>query len=484
MTALMGPPGSCNWISDVDGRHQAQQLRARASSGARWLQRSRSEPHPRVGLLVEPSADWVSSWLAIVSSGAIAVPLSPRYPEPELRWLLEDAGASHVVVSKQFADKIPAGSAAAVRTEELIEGAADSGALDELCATTDADVAMLLYTSGTTGKPKGVMLSHRNLAHQARLLCSTWALDDQTVLLHALPLHHMHGIAIALLPCLVAGASTRLLPRFEALRIWGELAKANTFMGVPTMYYQLLERFDAAKPAVQTRWSQHARALRLATSGSAALPSTTAERWRAISGRIPVERWGMSEIGVGCSNPLDPKRRRAGRVGQPLESIELRLDETELWVRGPSIFGGYWRRPDATAAAFSEDGWFRTGDAAQIDPADGSVRILGRKSVDILKSAGYKVSALEIEEVMRDHPAIAEIAVVGLADEQWGQVVVAAVVCRPGQGEACQSETLRSWASEHIASYKVPRRFVTLAELPRNAVGKVLKPELARLLAS
>jgi malonyl-CoA/methylmalonyl-CoA synthetase len=256
------------------------------------------------------------------------------------------------------------------------------------------------------------------------------------------------------------------------------------------MYQKLFEAFDAADAQTQARWAENARALRLATSGSAALPVTLAARWKALTGTIPLERFGMTEIGVGMSNPRDPAARRPGSVGPALPSVESRIIDDhgndsdtgpgELLIRGPSLFQGYWQREEATTAAF-RDGWFRTGDIAERAP-DGYVRLLGRTSVDILKSGGYKLSALEIEEALRENPAIAEVAVVGLPDETWGERVVAVVVPAPGGEAQCAPEALRSWAKERMAHYKVPREVVMVSALPRNPLGKVVKPELIRSL--
>jgi malonyl-CoA/methylmalonyl-CoA synthetase len=284
-----------------------------------------------------------------------------------------------------------------------------------------------------------------------------------------------------------------MLPRFDPHRVWEEIARGDVtvWMAVPTMYQRLLEAFDAADPATQARWSKGARALRLATSGSAALPVTLAARWSAIAGAVPLERFGMTEIGVGMSNPLDVAGRRPGSVGPALPTVESRIvDESgrdldagpgELLIRGPSVFPGYFRRDEATRAAFTDDGWFKTGDVAERTP-DGYVRLLGRTSVDILKSGGYKLSALEIEEVLRESPAVAEVAVVGLPDETWGDRVVAVVVPRPGHAASFSPDALRAWAKERLAPYKVPREVRVVSALPRNALGKVVKPDLVKSL--
>jgi malonyl-CoA/methylmalonyl-CoA synthetase len=309
--------------------------------------------------------------------------------------------------------------------------------------------------------------------------------------LHVLPLHHLHGLGIALLSAIGAGAVTHFVP-FDPAATWEAMARATVFMGVPTIHAKLLAALDDADDATRARWTAGARSLRLITSGSAALPVTIGERWRAISGAYPLERFGMTEIGVGSTNPLAPEGRRPGTVGRPLPTVRTRIlgddgrdgDTGELWVAGPSVFARYEDRPDATRDAFVDpDGerWFKTGDTVLRD-ADGYLKILGRTSVDILKSGGYKLSALEIEESLREHEAVAEVAVVGLPDALWGDRVVACVVPRTGREDDCTEARLRAFAKERLASYKVPKQVVVMTELPRNAVGKVIKPELVKKL--
>jgi malonyl-CoA/methylmalonyl-CoA synthetase len=348
-----------------------------------------------------------------------------------------------------------------------------------------------MYTSGTTGKPKGAIITHGNVAVQQRLVGEAWGFGPHDVLLHALPLHHVHGLEIALLTALGAGAAARMRS-FDATKIWDEMADATVFMGVPAMYHRLFAAFDAPTTTDEqrARWTANAKALRLATSGSAALPVGLAEQWRALTGVIPLERYGMTEIGVGLTNSLAGPRF-AGFVGWPLPTVEARIvgddgaeaDVGELWIRGPSVFDGYYRREDATKQAFAEGRWFKTGDTVTRDASLPShpYRILGRTSVDILKSGGYKLSALEIEEVLRDHEGVSEIAVVGVPDEAWGDRVVACVVRRAGV--ACEAGDLRAFARERMAPYKVPKDVVFFPEFPKTALGKVQKSELTRLLA-
>jgi malonyl-CoA/methylmalonyl-CoA synthetase len=346
-----------------------------------------------------------------------------------------------------------------------------------------ASDAIQMYTRGTTGKPKGAVHTHASLAVQQRLLAETWGFGPGDVLLHALPLHHTHGLTIALLTAIGAGSALRMLPRFEAGAVWDAMAASSAFMAVPTMYAKLFAAYEAAGAATRARFAAAARGLRLATSGSAALPVALGERWRALAGTYPLERFGMTEIGVGASNPLGGERR-PGTVGRVLPTFEARVVDDELWLAGPSLFSGYWRREQASAAAFVVDQgrrWLRTGDTVAFDP-DGYLRILGRTSVDIIKSAGFKLSALEIEGALAEWGAAAEVAVVGAADETLGERVVACVVPSPGREQDCTLGALRAFAHDRLAAYKVPRELRLFATLPRNAMGKVVKPELARIL--
>ncbi len=480
-TAVEDDRGSRTYAAVLEG---ALQARAALCAGEASLDGR------RVAILLPPGTAWVEAFLGVLAGGGVAVPLSPLYPPAELAFFAQDAGADTVVVAEELDDR----AAAMIPGRRLLRPADLAAAAPSAPTTMDAidgaSTALLLYTSGTTGKPKGARITHANLAMQGALLREAWGHRQEDVLLHALPLHHLHGLGIALLNVLLAGARARMLPRFDAHRVWDEIAGGGVtvWMAVPTMYRKLLEAFDAADPETQARWARGARGLRLATSGSAALPVSLAGRWARVAGEVPLERFGMTEIGVGMSNPLDPAGRRPGSVGPALPTVEARIVDDaghevphgpgELHVRGPSVFAGYWAREDATAAAFV-DGWFKTGDVAERAP-DGYVRLLGRTSVDILKSGGYKLSALEIEEALREHDGVAEVAVVGVPDETWGDRVVAVVVPAPGRAAMLTGDGLREWARERLATYKVPREVIVVASLPRNALGKVVKPELVR----
>jgi malonyl-CoA/methylmalonyl-CoA synthetase len=301
----------------------------------------------------------------------------------------------------------------------------------------------------------------------------------------------VHGIINVLTCAMRSGAICEFLPGFDPAHVWDRFAMGDLtlFMGVPTTYAKLIAEFEQAGPERRQRWAGGARRLRLMVSGSAALPGPTLERWEQITGQRLLERYGMTEIGMALSNPLHGERR-AGCVGLPLPRVEVRRTNDsgdvcdadtpgEIEVRGPGVFREYWRRPDETREAF-RDGWFRTGDVAVVDR--GSYRILGRSNVDIIKTGGYKVSALEVEDVLRSHPAIRDCAVVGIADEHWGERVAACVVL--SDGSSIDAESLRLWGKQRLAAYKVPTLLCISDELPRNAMGKVQKLDVKRLFES
>lgn len=347
----------------------------------------------------------------------------------------------------------------------------------------------MLFTSGTTGKPKGVVTTHRNIEAQVTSLVAAWGWTAADRILHVLPLHHIHGIINVLTCALWAGAECQILSKFDVEVVWQEIAQGHLtlFMAVPTIYVKLIAAWVAAAPERRVQMSAGCAQMRLMVSGSAALPVQVLEQWQQLSNHFLLERYGMTEIGMALSNPLAGDRL-IGSVGQPLPGVEVRLvDELgavvpphtpgEIQVKGPGVFLEYWQNPEATAKAF-RDGWFCTGDLAVME--NGSYRIMGRMSIDIIKTGGYKVSALEIEEVLRSHPNIRDCAVVGIEDPEWGERVAAALVLETM--EPLTLASLRSWAKERLAVYKVPTQVLCMAELPRNVMGKVTKPEVVRLL--
>jgi malonyl-CoA/methylmalonyl-CoA synthetase len=347
---------------------------------------------------------------------------------------------------------------------------------------------MILYTSGTTSRPKGVVTTHANIAAQITSLVDAWEWSADDRILLCLPLHHVHGIINVVSCALWSGATCEMLSRFEANAVWDRIVcgSQTLFMAVPTIYAKLIAAWDAVSPERRAALSAACSRLRLMVSGSAALPVNTLQRWKEISGHTLLERYGMTEIGMALSNPLRGQRV-PGSVGTPLPSAEVRLAGEngepvpagmpgEIEVRGPSVFAEYWGKPEATREAFRE-GWFRTGDTAVVE--NGRYRILGRTNVDILKTGGHKVSALEIEETLRQHPAIAECAVVGIPDPEWGERVAAAVVLNGS--ETLDLTSLRAWAKDFLATHKMPSRLLMLDALPRSAMGKVMKPVVAKM---
>jgi malonyl-CoA/methylmalonyl-CoA synthetase len=430
----------------------------------------------RVAFLVHPGFEYAAVQWGIWRAGGVAVPLPLDHPSRELEYLIEDAQVETIVAE----------AASGSSPRRLAVREALSAAPVPLPDVETARRAMILYTSGTTSRPKGVVTTHDNVEAQVRTLVAAWGWtsDDRTLLV--LPLHHVHGIVNVLTCALWSGATCELLPRFDADASWRriESGELTVFMAVPTVYARLVAAWRSAPSERRERMSAGCARMRLMVSGSAALPVSTLEEWREISGHVLLERYGMTEIGMALSNPLEGERV-PGAVGRPLPGVDVRVvDERgdpvadgtpgEIEVRGPSVFLEYWNRPDATRESF-RDGWFRTGDVAVVE--SGVYRILGRSSVDIIKTGGHKVSALEIEEVLREHPAIAECAVVGAPDPEWGERVCAAVVVRDGC--ALGLDELRAWARERLAIYKVPSWLRVVDALPRNALGKVTKPALA-----
>lgn len=352
------------------------------------------------------------------------------------------------------------------------------------------EAALILYTSGTTGKPKGAVHAHGSLTAQVDSLSAAWEWSADDALPNVLPLHHTHGLVNVTLCALANDARVEMLSGFDAEGCWRRLEEGglSLFMAVPTVYAKLAAAWEAADAAERARRSDACRRLRLMVSGSAALPAPLFGRWEELSGHRLLERYGMTEIGMALGNPLRGERV-PGTVGAPMPSVEVALvDESggacpdgapgELRVKGPTLFREYHGRPEETAKAFA-DGWFLTGDVAARE--EGRFRILGRASSDILKTGGYKVSALEIEDVLRLHPAVTDAAVVGLPDEEWGERVAAAVVTG---GASLSLDSLRTFARERLAPYKLPTRLLVLEDLPRNAMGKVTKAAVRTLFGA
>jgi malonyl-CoA/methylmalonyl-CoA synthetase len=424
-----------------------------ARTAAHLVEKEGVEPGDRVALLVEKTAESVILYLATLKAGAIFVPINPAYTPSEVSYFVEN-GEPRLLVEDAAAFVARAASAAPLTAS--VPRAAD-------------DLAAIIYTSGTTGRSKGAMLSHGNLLENARALHALWGFAPDDVLLHALPIFHVHGLFVALHCALLSGAPMLWLAKYDDAEVMAALPRATVMMGVPTFYTRLL-----ANPAF-TR--EGAAGMRLFISGSAPLLATTFAEFEERTGMRILERYGMSEAVIITSNPLHGERI-AGSVGYPLPGVELRIEGGEIGViqiRGPSVFGGYWRMPEKTAEEFTADGWFITGDVGRQDP-DGRVWISGRAK-DLIISGGYNVYPKEVELVLDDVPGVIESAVVGVPHPDFGEAVVAVVMGEAGE------ETLIAEARARLAHYKIPKRVVRVDELPRNAMGKVQKNVLRERLA-
>ena len=468
----------------------------------------------RVALLGSPRSSFAVGMLAAWRAGGVVVPLCPSHPVGELRHVVEETRPSVVVVPTPTSAKDASEAAtreaartAGVRVVEMDEleagrngvGDDDDDALDlETAAAPNGD-ALIVMTSGSTGKPKGVRHSHASVEAMARGMIQKWEWTSADHILHSLPLHHVHGLVNKLITPLFAGASVEFMD-FNAAAVWDRLAgrtagakRPTLFMGVPTMYTKMLDAFDPHKHAnVKSD-------IRLFVCGSAPLPSVVFDAFERKTGHRILERYGMTETGMILTNPLRPVANRLpGFVGLPMPGLEVRVRSQEdpstlcasgepgmLEVRGTTVFGGYYNRaPEVTAKEFSSDGWFITGDVAVFDAKANSYKIVGRASVDIIKTAGYKVSALDIEREYLDHEAVGEIAVLGVPDDVLGEKIVAVWSPRTGfAGNVPSSAELAKWGEDRLARYKIPREF-RLAEkgIPRNAMGKVQKKDLRRVV--
>ncbi|MEE2663395.1 MAG: AMP-binding protein [Myxococcota bacterium] len=438
-------------------------------------------PGDRVAVQVEKSPEAVLLYLACLRAGAVFLPLNTAYRAEEVDGLLRDAEPALFVCaagSEPTSSWLPCIRTLAADGSGSLASEARVAADEHAVVDRGADqAAVILYTSGTTGRSKGAVLSHGNLAANARALHRAWGFGPGDVLLHVLPVYHAHGLFVALHTTLLNGSGVIFLPRFDTGVVCDWLPRATVMMGVPTHYVRLLreERFDAAR----------CRGMRLFVSGSAPLRQETFERFRERTGHTILERYGMTETGMNTSNPLEGERV-AGSVGPALPGVELRVCDEHgrelsagevggLEVRGPNVFREYWRMPEKTRSEFRDGGWFITGDLARIDER-GYVYLAGR-SKDLIISGGLNVYPKEVELVLDSLPGVLETAVFGLEDADLGEAVSAAVVCEPQAG-ALSAEQVIAHARKHLAAFKAPRRVFFLGGLPRNAMGKVQKARL------
>ncbi|KAG3179904.1 Acyl-CoA synthetase family member 3 [Phytophthora cactorum] len=486
----------------------------------------KDEEQPRVALLGARGASYLIIQWAIWLAGGVAVPLHPAHPADEMDYIVSDSGATLLVVNESFltpdsklreyvAELPKRLNVEVVVRPDDVKGDDDKELSSEqlklvqqwLDSTDYSNSgAYMIYTSGTTGRPKGVVTTHAALTAQISDLVTAWEMNRNDHLIHFLPLHHVHGILNNMLCVMYAGGSVEFLPFAKPSLIWSKLGQAaNTkrpvsmLMAVPTVYMKLLEDLEKQPqddPKVQSALNG-ARGLRVAISGSMACPVSILNRWESLTGLRLLERYGMTELGMVLTNPLHGDRH-LGYVGNPFPSVSVRVvdpdtetelalseeKEGELRVKGPSVFHEYWRKPEATAKEFDADGWFKTGDIVQYSNELKSFRIRGRASADILKTAGYKVSALDVERVLLTHPQVLECAVFGLPNETWGQIV-AAVIRSDSKadkvGPDIFSPPLVEFSKEHLATYRVPRKYFFVEEIPKNTMGKVNKKALAKI---
>lgn len=457
-------------------------------------------PGDRIGLQLSKCLEFILLHMATVRVGAISLPLNLAYPPSELKYFLEDSSAKFFFALESSKEKIQAilpelpdlercffiDPAKPQQFQSLIskyQSPSEHNPVGEYPSLdpslSDDDTAVIIYTSGTTGRPKGAEITHGNLASNLQALHAAWGWRTDDVLLHVLPIFHVHGLFVALHGALYAGATALLVREFDARKTLQTLVDRHctVLMAVPTIHQRLLNVPDARNFDLSH--------LRLITSGSDRLPDEVFAGFRDTFGHILLERYGMTETGMNCSNPLHGERR-IGSVGIPLSGVEVRIVDTdfrallpdgeigELEIRGPNVFKGYWQQAEKTKETFSADGWFRTGDLGYREK-DGYITLCGR-SKDLIISGGLNIYPPEVERVLAEHPAVAACAVIGCPDLEWGEQVTAVVVLN--RGEAVSSSDLISFCRQHLAAYKSPKSVIFRDDLPRNAMGKVQKAEL------
>lgn len=474
----------------------------------------------RIGIVAKPSFEFVAGVLGTWFSGCIAVPLALSYPESELLHVMHDSDISMVLSTEDYREVLQNVASKSGAKFSLIPPVPnvssettvfDQSQAEKMDGQRGEDPALIVYTSGTTGKPKGVVHTHKGIAAQVQMLTEAWEYTSADQFLHSLPLHHVHGLFNALLAPLYAGATVEFMPKFSVRGIWQRWRESypvngnrageaiTAFTGVPTMYTRLIQGYEAMDTELQAASASAAKQLRLMMCGSSALPLPVMQQWETITGHRLLERYGMTEFVMAISNPLRGARK-AGTVGNPLPGVQVKIAEDEsgsdaagvgeICVKSPSLFKEYWKLPKVTKDSFTADGFFKTGDTGKQDE-DGYYIILGRTSADIMKVGGYKLSALEIESVLLEHPAVAECCVLGLPDKDYGDAVSAIIVLeekakrdQEKSKPVLSLQELCTWAKDKLAPYKLPTRLFLWDSLPRNAMGKVNKKELKNQLAA
>ncbi len=472
----------------------ADLLRA-SENVAAYLLNDRSDLNEEIIAFAAPAGiDYVAFQWGIWRAGGIAMPLNVHATIPEIEHCIETGGVKRLLTHHSCADKLE--TMCEQRAIDMtLANNVPAGSVSNFPELDPSRRAMMIFTSGTTNKPKGVVSTHANITAQVETLLEAWEWQADDSIPLFLPLHHVHGIINVLTCGLWAGARIETYAEgFKLPRILDAVAeqKYSVFMAVPTIYVKLIAALNECGEEQRARVCKGFSAMRLMISGSAALPARIHEQWQELTGQVLLERYGMTEIGMALSNPFHGERR-PGSVGKPLPGVQIRLAEEsgaiiaagqqdtpgEIQVKSDTVFLEYWNKPDATEESFI-DGWFRTGDMAVLE--NGYYRIMGRLSVDIIKSGAYKLSALEIENSLLAHPAINECAVVGVDDDTWGEVVAVAVALE--SGHSLHLEDLKQWAGEQMSNYKIPRRLHIVESLPRNAMGKITKADVKKLFAS
>ena len=480
-------PGAVAIETDTGLRYSWRDVDEASAMLANLLQSLSLPADARVAVQVEKSVEAMLLYLATLRAGLIYLPLNTAYQSAEMEYFIRDAGPAVVVCSsKNFgwlsSIAFQAGTEHVFtldddRTGSLLQRAAGQSRSHVAVHRSPDDLAAILYTSGTTGRSKGAMLTHGNLLSNARVLQDLWGWQWGDVLLHALPIFHVHGLFVAIHGALLNGSRMLWMARFDARRAVAWLPEATVFMGVPTLYVRMLEQ-SSLTPGTTSN-------MRLFISGSAPMLVETFDAWRQRTGHTILERYGMSETVMLTSNPYHAimGERRGGTVGFALPGVELRIvDDASgcelpvgeiggIQVRGPNVFKGYWNMPEKTAEEFTADGYFKTGDVGSVD-ADGYVRIVGR-SKDLIISGGYNVYPAEVESYLNDLPGVAESAVVGAPHPDFGEVGIAIVVARPGV--QLDADALLGALKARLANFKIPKRCWVVSELPRNTMGKVQK---------
>lgn len=443
----------------------------------------------RIALFMPASVNYVTTLHGIWRAGGVAIPLNVDSTSEELNYYLSCARVTRLVTTHPDQDYLPK-ICGNMNVELLSIESVFAKTIESLPSIDPDRRAMMLFTSGTSNKPKGVVSTHKNIHAQISTLIDAWAWTKNDSIPLFLPVHHIHGI-INILSCgLWSGASIHLFQKFHLEHILKEVVHDtySLFMAVPTIYVKIIRHLESLDRQQATKIGSGFRAMRLNISGSAACPVKTFDQWKKLTGQALLERYGMTEIGMAISNPYAGVRR-AGFVGQALSGVDVSLfDEdnnivtaegtpAEIRIKGGNVFLEYWDNPKATKESF-RDGWFLTGDIAVLE--DGYYRIMGRSSIDIIKSGGYKLSALEIEGILLTHDNISECAVIGVESEVWGESVTAFIVLKPNM--AMEYSELKAWCRDRMSSYKIPKQVKVVESLPRNSMGKVVKPNLRRLL--